>query len=91
MLRKAGARLRTTKGSATRAWAMGMISGEVRKFKGGWFRATMKPNPRVTAEVPSGSISIASNPRLNQDSLSLASAHEAGNPSARAMITVAPA
>ncbi len=51
-----GARVRTTSGSATSAWAIGTSSGESRKSSGGSSRVMRKPKPRVTAETPSGSM-----------------------------------
>ena len=44
---------------------MGINSGEVLRSRGGQFNATIKPNPRVTADVPNGSIIIGSMNVLN--------------------------
>ena len=65
MLRRAGVRLRTTKGKATSLWARGISAGEARRSSGGRLRATINPRPRVTAEVPIGSISSGSRNRLS--------------------------
>ena len=56
-----GAMARTTNGSATSEWAMGMSSTHVRRSRGGWSSAMRKPKPTMTADVPSGSITSASN------------------------------
>ncbi len=55
-----GTVVRTTNGIATTAWATGMSSAEVRRSIGA-SSATRKPKPSVTAEVPRGSMSNASN------------------------------
>src|SRR5690606_10602725 len=60
--RRVGTVVRTMNGTATRAWAMGMSHALARMSKG-QSRATMKPKPTVTAEVPRGSISTTSNHR----------------------------
>src|SRR5210317_92591 len=60
MLRRAGSKLRTTKGKATRVWARGTSIGDVRRLSGGLSKARIKPNPRVTAEVDSGSMNKGS-------------------------------
>ena len=57
-----GTSVRTTNGIATRAWAIGTRIGAVRKSIG-LSSATKKPNPMVTADVPSGSMSNTSNQR----------------------------
>ena len=88
MLRKAGVRLRTTKGKATRVWAIGIKSGEARKSKGGLSSAMINPNPSVTADVPNGSIRIGSKKRLIVAFALRANAHDAGSPRINARITV---
>ena len=52
---------RTTNGIATTACAIGTSNGEVARPRGACSNASRKPNPTVTAEVPSGSIRNASN------------------------------
>ncbi len=52
----AGRSVRNTNGNATRLCANGMSSGNEDASNGGRLKTTMKPNPRVTAEVPSGSM-----------------------------------
>ncbi len=64
MAAMAGCSVRTTNGSATRLCAMGISSGKERTSSGGRLKLTTYPNPRVTAEVPSGSISSASSQRF---------------------------
>ena len=61
MLRMTGATARTTNGKATREWASGMMSTDVRRSRGGESSAMRKPKPTVTADVPSGSMTSASN------------------------------
>ena len=53
--------VRTTKGTATSAWAIGISQGDV-LMSTGQSKATRKPSPIVTADVPSGSISRVSRP-----------------------------
>ncbi len=62
MARSVGTVARTTNGTATRAWASGTRAIEVRRSTG-TSSATRKPNPIVTADVPSGSMSTTSNHR----------------------------
>ena len=91
MLRRAGVRLRTTNGNATRVCASGISKGEVRKSSGGRLSATMNPSPSVTAEVPNGSISSGSRMRLNTSCWRLASIQAAGSPNKIESTTVPPA
>src|SRR4030067_1669127 len=88
MRRSAGVRLRTTKGNATRVGAVEMRAGEAGKSNGDRFKATMNPNPNVTAEVPRGSIKIGSSQRLSGASPARASAQAAGRASPKASATV---
>ncbi len=57
--RSTGVMVRTTKGSATTAWATGTSHGLARRSTGS-SRASRKPKPTVTADVPSGRSSKAS-------------------------------
>ena len=68
---------------------MGINSGEVLRSRGGRFNATIKPNPRVTADVPNGSIIIGSMNALNFELTLRDKAKDAGMPSA-SEITTAP-
>ena len=45
-----------TNGTPTRAWATGTSQRDDRRSSGGSSRASSIPNPRVTAEAPTGSI-----------------------------------
>ncbi len=59
-----GTRVRTTSGSATRAWAIGTSSGDEVS------RVSRKPKPSVTADTPSGSMKNASRvPRSRRSAL----------------------
>ena len=60
---RTGEMARTTNGRAMSEWAMGTSRMLVRRSRGGWSSATRNPRPTMTAEVPSGSITRASNPR----------------------------
>ena len=58
--RSAGATIRTTKGDATSACATGTSQGDERKSSGGSSKAITKPNPSITADAPSGSMTRTS-------------------------------
>ena len=60
MARSVGRTARTTKGTATTAWAMGMRTHEPLRSSGRWSMVMSRPKPTVTADVPSGSMSPAS-------------------------------
>ena len=60
MLRSAGTTARITNGIAITACASGTSTASLEKSTGDRSNATRKPNPTVTADVPSGSISSAS-------------------------------
>ena len=77
------ARNEVERAKLTFTWA----AEEARRLNGGP-RATMNPSPRVTAEVPSGSINSGSSTRLASESASRASAQAAGSPIASESATV---
>ena len=63
MARSTGVTMRTTNGTATSAWAIGISHDEPRKSNGAWSSAMRKPKPTVTADTPSGSERSVSRPR----------------------------
>ena len=78
----AGATIRTTKGIATRAWAIGTSHGEARRSSGGRSNATTNPKPSVTADTPSGTATRAHAPRRRAEPAQLL--HLAGGEDAAA-------
>ena len=67
---------------------MGINKGDVLRSKGGLFNATMNPKPKVTAEVPRGSIIIGSMSRFVFELTLRDNAKEAGIPSTNVITTV---
>jgi hypothetical protein len=66
-----GCRIRTTIGNATKAWEIGRRMGNDIRYKDVVLNASTRPRPRVTAEVPNGSINIdPSNPLIRCGRLS---------------------
>ena len=62
-----GATARTTNGIPTSAWASGIITAEPRRSTGGPAKATNRPSPMVTADVPRGSINPTSATRAARE------------------------
>ena len=56
----AGCNILTTNGSPTSVWAIGINNGKLLTSIGGLLKTNKNPNPRVTADVPKGSINNAS-------------------------------
>ncbi len=69
-----GCNILTTKGMATNEWAMGTSKGNDRTSRGGRLKTSMNPKPKVTAEVPNGSIRMGSRslPQRERDEITLA-------------------
>src|SRR5690606_17866312 len=69
-----GCKIRTTKGMATSECAIGINKGKDRTSIGGRLKTRMNPSPKVTAEVPNGSIRIGSRsfPQREREEITLA-------------------
>ena len=86
-----GTTVRTTKGMPTTAWAMGTITVEVRRSRGGSSNTSRMPSPTVTADTPSGRVSPASARRPVRPARRRTAMRAADPPTATAMAAAAAA
>src|SRR5680860_1188860 len=84
MERNTGPTVRTTSGSATMAWAIGISSAELRRSTGGRSRVIRNPKPTVTAETPSGSMNNPSSTPVNRPPAGRETRNATSEPSDRA-------